>query len=228
MGIMDLDIFVIGRQSPSLRIWRSYRSGHIMHLEDSLDSVETMCGLPRSLIDVLASIDEESVEEALWLWPGYPGTPLQCQLWEAYRFSAILALRSRPTTSEHSSPGTVPHLARKDISLPITDTIVSRALSSIDAIHNGISKPTAANSLIMNAMLFPLFFITLEVLQNAEYAPWHELVTTWFEEEVSRNPFANAKLTWNLIQDVVERRKAGVDCNAEEMARQQRIEVSLL
>ncbi|EED14246.1 C6 finger domain protein, putative [Talaromyces stipitatus ATCC 10500] len=88
MGVMDMSVFILGRQTPYFGIWRQHRHGPVNMSKQG--DVETVTGLPRSLLDLYSGIGETTSEQDLWNWPGEKGNLLQCQLWEAHRLSAIL------------------------------------------------------------------------------------------------------------------------------------------
>ncbi|KAG6027987.1 hypothetical protein E4U41_000796, partial [Claviceps citrina] len=95
LGYLDLPGFAVGRQNPSIGVWRRHcREPGYLCRPPQLDSVEYVSGLPRSLLDLLSAVDAgEITEEDLWDWPGAPGSIPQCHLWEAYRLAGIVSLR---------------------------------------------------------------------------------------------------------------------------------------
>ena len=220
MGIMDLKAFVVGRQYPSLQVWRRYRSGQLIRSEEETDAIQSMSGLPHTMVDLLALDDNEVTEEQFWLWPGCRGTLIQCQMWDAYRFAMMIDMRRRRTGYLTINRSSV-------VRLPNDDILVTKALSSIDAVYNGFEKPAAATSLVMNAMLLPLFHVALEVLTADNFEGRHELITTWFEFLLSKLPYANTKQAWELVQDYASERKNGLYRNADDIARSKGIEVGL-
>lgn len=174
IGLIDIPAFVIGRRHPSQRIWLRYRSGSLgsSTARASADSIEPVSGLPKTLLDLFASGPEQLVEEELWLWPGYPGSSLQCQLWESYRCAGILdaRLRSSRHIADHaSSPVDVSTSAQdptynRRTPLLTDEILMARCLSSLDSIHTAVAGSTAlsrADSFVVHSMSYPLFVTSL-------------------------------------------------------------------
>lgn len=55
--------------------------------------VEDVIGLPCSLIDLLASPMDEDIDERLLQWPGEPGEPVMCKIWEAAQYAGLIMIR---------------------------------------------------------------------------------------------------------------------------------------
>lgn len=160
MGVMDLPSFAIGRQNPSLGVWRRYCRNRGEHTPDD---VEVVSGLPKSLLDIFSCIGEGATEEDFWDWPGMEGTLLQYQLWEAYRLAGILTIRHGQLHSNGASPSQPeqPSQCRRR-ALPQTKVIVSRILSSLTAISRGSMEPDGKDSLVINAIDYPVFVVGLQ------------------------------------------------------------------
>lgn len=225
MGIMDIDIFCVGRLSPSLKAWRRYREGQFVRYEADEDSVQSMAGLPRSLLDLLAFVNDELTEEEMWLWPGCHGTYLQCQLWEAYRFAAMLHIRGRDRT--HSTPSSVPASKSSRMKLPSYSLLLTRALSAIDAVFNGQAQPGAQDSLVLNAIYFPLFQTSIEVLSSSDQDDRHALVKRWFNQLIERDYFENTRQAWNIADAFGTKKRQGVDCTPDDVAKSMGVELGL-
>lgn len=159
MGVMDLPTFAIGRQNPSLGFWRAYCSFRQKQSADN-DGVEVMSGIPRSLIDIYSRIGEGgATEEDFWNWPGCRGNLLQHQLWEAYRMAGILTVRHgqlhegslKPSPQIYTNPA-----------IPETDLLVPRILSCLDAICRASVEPEGRDSLVLNAVHYPVFVAGLQ------------------------------------------------------------------
>ncbi|OJJ68035.1 hypothetical protein ASPBRDRAFT_47547 [Aspergillus brasiliensis CBS 101740] len=164
MGIMDLPTFAIGRKYPYLGFWRQYcRNRSIPDLSEQ-DDVEVMSGLPRSLIDIFSCIGEGATEQAFWDWPGSKGCFLQCQLWEAYRLAGMLVVRHgalRLPFEVDDIPAQRGQSQRRS-ALPTTSVIITRLLSCVDAIYRASSKAEEKDTLIMNAIPYPVFVAGLQ------------------------------------------------------------------
>ncbi|KAG5980475.1 hypothetical protein E4U55_003988 [Claviceps digitariae] len=185
LGYLDLPGFAVGRQNPSIGVWRRHcREPGYLCRPPQFDSVEFVSGLPRSLLDLLSAIDGMEIsEEDLWDWPGAPGSLTQCHLWEAYRLAAIISLRHPrlyiPTqhsdvSSSSASPsadGSSPASSASRKAVPAsTDVVATRIISHIDAITCAYVAPDAVrDSLLFNAIDYPLFVAGIEVeVMNAK------------------------------------------------------------
>lgn len=232
MGIMDLPTFVIGRQSPSLGIWRQYRSGQLLPQAATPDAIEPMSGLPKSLIDLFSAADEERSEEGFWLWPGFEGNMLQCHLWEAYRLAGMLDARrirrQRGQISPKSpSSGRFSMVSSPHVHLPNNAIIVARLLSSLDAIRTRAHQSEAEGLLIMNAIFYPLFIVTLAVLPDDSYQRWHALVREWFEEELNRSLSKSMELAWHVLEEMCQQKTNAVLFEVDDVARHRGFEIGL-
>jgi hypothetical protein len=174
MGVMDLPTFAIGRQHPHLGFWRRHcRNRGSTDGSSGGDEVEVVSGLPKSLVDIFSCIGEGgATEEDFWDWPGAQGNFLQCQLWEAYRLAGMLANRHGQVHFPLSwgegvlQPGDGEKQRHRP--LPSTAVIVSRIFSCVDAIHRASEEPEGRDTLIMNAVPYPVFIAGLqtEVMNN--------------------------------------------------------------
>ncbi|KAG6324808.1 hypothetical protein E4U22_007865 [Claviceps purpurea] len=177
LGYLDLPGFAVGRQNPSIGVWRRHcREPGYLCRPPQVDSVEFVSGLPRSLLDLLSAIDGmEITEEDLWDWPGSPGSLTQCHLWEAYRLSGIISLRnpqlytpiqisdplpSSPSEGDGSSQASSG--SRRAVPTS-TDVIVTRIISHVDAITRAyVASDGHRDSLLFNAIDYPLFVAGIE------------------------------------------------------------------
>ena len=234
MGVMDLPTFVIGRQTPSLGIWRRFRSGKLIRFTKGPDAVEPMCGLPRSLIDLLSYDGDVSTEEGLYLWPGLVGSILQCHLWEAYRLAAILDIRRRRADGSSFTATTAQPLeydrtsGQTPLTLPSNAVLVSRAMSAMNALREGAEHLSKTDMLVANAVLYPLFTLGLEVARSEACEEWQDLIDKWFQWQIDLNPSVSTDLAWQLIKDVSQVRKHGVLSSPDDIARDRGVEVGLL
>ncbi|KAF9886873.1 hypothetical protein FE257_010996 [Aspergillus nanangensis] len=168
MGVMDLPTFAIGRQNPPIGLWRRYLSpGRRKKLRHDGD-VEVVSGLPRPLIDIFSKIGEGgATEHDFWNWPGGNGSLLQHQLWEAYRLAGILSIRHaqlHPMPDEGDSWDTpsAEQETRMGCVIPPTPILVSRVISCLDAICRVSAEPEERDSLILNAVHYPVFVAGLQ------------------------------------------------------------------
>lgn len=225
MGGMDIPRFCVGRQTPSLNAWQRYRSGKLVLLTEESDAVHALTGLPKSLLDLLACDDDELTEEQIFFWPGCPGTFLQVQLWEAVRLTLMLLVR-QSKDSRRITGGLAEHESHIKLNLPPTDTLITRALSAIDAVFNGSAKPEAVDSLVLNGIYFPLFFMSTIVMSMEDKHNRTDRIRQWWGR-LCEDTFTNTKLAWNVLQIVAEQARQGIAVSPEEIARSKGIEIGL-
>ena len=217
MGIMDIARFSIGRQTPSLQAWRRYREGKLVKYEEQADAVQSMVGLPRSMLDLVAMDNDQLSEEQVLLWPGCEGSYLQCQLWEAYRFTLMLTVRQHK--EQLQSPQLLERKLCLNVALPSTSLLMTRALSSIDAIFNGTAQTDAVDSLVLNAIYWPLFHISLMVLSSEDMDGRHTQIRDWWELLISKDePAMNTRNAWEVIQSVTSQHRQGIYSDPDQVA----------
>lgn len=209
LGYLDLPGFAVGRQNPSIGVWRLHcrEPGYICR-PPRLDSVEFVSGLPRSLLDLLSAIDAKEIsEEDLWDWPGAPGSLTQCHLWEAYRLAAVLSLRNprlytriqgsnQPSPPSFDGSSQASSGSRRATPAP-TVVIVTRVIGHIDAITRAYLAPDAhRDSLLFNAIDYPLIVAGIEADVMNDKPELKEAIKSCFavREEVFRFPSRGAQL----------------------------------
>ena len=80
IGLLDFPTVTIGAIDSRHRIWSRFVAPH------GRNGIEPTSGLPRTLLDILSSIDlpNPSFETAMLLWPGERGdSQAQYHLWDA-------------------------------------------------------------------------------------------------------------------------------------------------
>lgn len=85
IGVLDLPTYSLGRQNKHLHMWHKYCMGR--------SGVEEVTGLPRSLIDLLASAMDDDIEERLLRWSCEPNEPVMCKIWEATQYAGLILIR---------------------------------------------------------------------------------------------------------------------------------------
>lgn len=219
MGIMDLSMFVVGRKTPVLHVWRKLYPNRDHH---PMDNIEPTTGLPRSLIHLLARVDEADTEFALEMWQGTTGDTTQILLWEIYRYVGILAARracrqQRPTPQEHQLPRSE---GRRTLS---NETILSRALAYIDSALLVITSRQPGMIGDDTGLLCPLFILACHP---------HNLTLT--QKSFLRAAFAklqshNTTATQaQAVLQVVEQLWLSPSQDVDALARDLNLEVSLL
>jgi hypothetical protein len=174
MGVMDLPIFAIGRQTPCIGIWRRY-----CQRAEPRGGVQSVSGLPRALLDMFAGIGFETTEQSCWDWPGNPGSFLQCYLWEAHRLAGILTLRQQarlpgnqqsPNVSAWRQPGACPADAT---------ILVGRILANLDALRLACAERPEEDTFIQNAKNYPLFAAGLEITVLRPRPDWQKKIRSF-------------------------------------------------
>jgi hypothetical protein len=232
MGVMDIENLVLGRQIPTSSIWLQYRSG-ILHFDAGEDAVEPMSGLPKSLIDILATDtkDSNAAEQMLLLWPGFPGSPLQCQLWEAFRFAAMLDLRNRSCLAGEANSNTSMNARISPCGLftfPSTDTLIARILSSLNALFGATTKgePGPERS-VMNSILYPLLHTYIQVMSLNSQERWREMVEQWFQLTISKSSSMNTRHAKEVADEVCRNRMLSMSSTPDGVARSHEWEIAL-
>ncbi|KAF5986293.1 transcriptional regulatory protein pro-1 [Fusarium coicis] len=159
LGVMDLPSSVIGRVNPSIGVWKLFR-----RLQDDRDQgratgVEVVSGIPRSLLDIFASIvdnDPEYTETRFWDWPGQVG---------------ILEVRRRRRMERKARglPDREDGIPRKG---PDTEVVLCRLISSIDALQKAFEEPRNQHLLVHNGLPYAVVNAGLEVPLLKQHPTW--------------------------------------------------------
>ncbi|KAL5355112.1 hypothetical protein BJX96DRAFT_2026 [Aspergillus floccosus] len=223
MGVMDLPTFAIGRQNPSLGFWKAYCTIRQKQSPDD-DGVEVMSGIPRSLIDIFSRIEEGgATEEDFWNWPGCKGTLTQHQLWEAYRMAGILTVRHGQL---HQGPPTARPQAPRNPRIPETGILVPRILSCLDAICRASVEPDGKDSLILNAIHYPVFVAGLQSkIINTDPAYKHVIRRCFFLRRNHSEIGVDGNLLLELLEECWQNPAGDTDVHA--LARSRGVELGL-
>lgn len=93
LATYDISAFILNRKTKYHRLWARYNLG--------LSGIDDECGLPYSLLDLLAQLEDPNTTDALFAWQVPPGELVQVCSWNATRYAAILrALDDSKATSE--------------------------------------------------------------------------------------------------------------------------------
>lgn len=157
MAIMDIPTFVRGRNTPTLGIWGFLRAGQAATPTGLADGVESVSGIPRSLLDIIARIGSVSAEEQFSAWPGHEGSVPHCHLWEAFRLAGIL-LNRRQTRSPATSP--------------TNEVILCRLVATLDALYETRRRDEYSHILATNSIMYPYTAARLEVSILRERPSW--------------------------------------------------------
>ncbi|KAK7427805.1 hypothetical protein QQZ08_005743 [Neonectria magnoliae] len=205
MGVMDIPSMALGRISRPIGIWRLLRKRQDTLKDGRLAGVEAVSGLPRSLLDIFASLldnDDEYTESRLWTWPGEVGEYLQCHLWDCWRFSGILEVRRRrrmerkrrgsggssdKTGASHAAPG--------------SDVILCRLIASMDAMNRSFELPQNEHLLVHNGLMYPMVTASLEVELLKGHIEWRGTLHEVRLSFLRRDSFKLVKATFELLDD---------------------------
>ncbi|KAK7414027.1 hypothetical protein QQX98_007059 [Neonectria punicea] len=205
MGVMDIPSMAIGRISPPIGIWRLLRKLQDTWKDGRVAGVEVVSGLPRSLLDIFASLldnDDEYTESRLWTWPGEIGEYLQCHLWDCWRFSGILEVRRR-RRMERKRRGSGGSSAKTGAShaAPGCDVILCRLIASMDALNRSFEMPQNEHLLVHNGLMYPMVTASLEVERLKEHIEWRRTLHEVRLSFLRRDSFKLVKATFELLDD---------------------------
>lgn len=125
IGVMNLPGIVFGRKTPKIGFWERLREAELETCQGLMSGVETLTGLPRSLLDILAYTEHDPAQLELWNWHGEMGDSLQAQLWDAWRYAGILYREHVVAKSEDIDRDGVPEISV--MGLPSTKYILWRS-----------------------------------------------------------------------------------------------------
>ncbi|KAF5568688.1 hypothetical protein FNAPI_61 [Fusarium napiforme] len=148
MAIMDIPTFVRGRDTPTLGIWGFLRSAQKASPSGLVGGVESVSGLPRSLLDIFGRMAHDDVEKDFADWEGHEGSIPHVHLWEAFRISGILMSRRQKQTQPSS---------------PSNEMLLCRLVATLDALYETRKREEYAHILATNSMLYPYTAARLEV-----------------------------------------------------------------
>ncbi|EGU77589.1 Zn(2)-C6 fungal-type DNA-binding domain [Fusarium oxysporum f. sp. vasinfectum] len=159
LGVMDLPSSVIGRVNPSIGVWKLFRRLQDDRDEGRATGVEVVSGIPRSLLDIFASImdnDPEYTETRFWDWPGQVG---------------ILEVRRRRRMERKARglPDREDGMSRKG---PDTEVVLCRLISSIDALQKAFEEPRNQHLLVHNGLPYAVVNAGLEVPLLKQHPTW--------------------------------------------------------
>ncbi|OHF00185.1 hypothetical protein CORC01_04593 [Colletotrichum orchidophilum] len=182
LSIMDMDVMVIGRITPSMSVWRKLRKVQDTWEGGRLGGVETVSGLPRSLLDILADMRESSakdIEARLWAWPGEIGEHAQCILWDCWRYTAVLDARQSDRFKRQKAPANEddgPGLDKGDPSpFPSREVVMCRLAASVYALYRAVEMPANHHLLVHNGLMYPLVIGSLEVPILKAHPEWKQV-----------------------------------------------------
>ncbi|CAH0003371.1 unnamed protein product [Clonostachys byssicola] len=219
MATIDIPTFVRGREIPSLGLWARIREEQSATAEGMADDVETVSGLPRSLIDIFARIDNQSAEDAFVTWPGHVGDVPHCHLWEAYRLAGILiGRRFRGEARDQAGRG-------GSALFSVSEVLVHRLIAVLDALHECQSRPEYSHVLAGNGILYPCTAARLEVAVLQRKPAWVEALGRYESSCLPYHRTPNAIHLREILDLALQQGDDNVDLDEE--ARKRGLEISL-
>lgn len=217
LGVMDLPVFTVGRQTPSACIWYNYCRHQT--------AIEPFSCLPYSLLDLLSAIQDLDIEDRLWTWSYPDSDPAQKSVWEATRLASILSARQHKLPLNSRTADTTPlSLSVRGGSSRSTANIVRQLLRILEQVPKGCEEEE--DSCWWNMGLYVLFMTASEP-ENLTDADKTFINQTWmdfFEEENNRIlPYFEPPL--NLIHELWSK---GNGTTVRQLAYSKRMELCLL
>ncbi|KAF6826093.1 C6 finger domain-containing protein [Colletotrichum musicola] len=194
--VMDLPSYVLGRVSPSMGMWKRFRAAQDGWAGGRLQGVDVGSGLPRSLLDILSSVQEghqEDFESRLWLWPGEKDEVL--------------------------------HETGASFKVPHTELVMCRLMASLDAIYKHIQlrPPDDKYSLVHNGLVFPVAMASLEVGILKRRPQWKLTLNNFREHLTRRDSFHFTTVLFDILDEAWIENSSSFD--ADEAARKRGVEV---
>ncbi|KAI9167926.1 Beauvericin cluster-specific repressor BEA4 [Paramyrothecium foliicola] len=222
MAVMDLPTFVRGRHTVTIGIWAqmraaqdAYNGGH------RRGGVETLSGLPRSLLDIFAMIQRDEAEAEFLAWPGEIGEVPFCHLWEAYRLAGILTSRRLRDTANDGSP----RRNLRDLDPTASDILVGRLIAALDALCETRDRPEYADILAQNSIFYPYVAARLEVAVLVRHDTWIDTLRRIYRLCNPYGDTSNAKVVDELLEEAFQARDDNYDI--DEQARRREVEIAL-
>ncbi|KAF5657710.1 exoenzymes regulatory protein [Fusarium heterosporum] len=210
MAIMDIPTFVRGRDTPTLGIWGCLRAGQTATAAGLADGVESVSGLPRSLLDIIARIGNPNVEEEFAAWPGHEGSVPHCHLWEAFRLAGILLSRRQKRVAPLS---------------PTNEVLVCRLVATLDALYETRHRQRYSHILATNSILYPYTAARLEVSILRPRPSWIEALRKYAELCDAYRDTPNAVILEEILDKALDSGDNDVDLDKE--AQKRGVELSL-
>jgi hypothetical protein len=211
MAVMDIPTFVRGRDSPTLGIWGYLRSAQVSTPEGLVDGVETVSGIPRSLLDIIARIGEADVEAKFAAWPGNEGSVPHCHLWETFRLAGILLSRRQKHITGPQSP--------------TNEILMYRLIASLDALYETRHRQEYSTILATNSILYPYTAARLEVSILQKKLAWVDSLRKYGYLCDAYRHTPNAVILEEILDSALTR--GDNDINLDQEARARGVELSL-
>lgn len=229
---MDLPPFIAGRRSPPMHIWYHHCRGQSRRWLGPTNTntntggtagIEPITGLPRSLIDLFSCMGfspDQDLESGFWGWPGEEGSVAQVQLWEAYRFAGVLAVR-RNSHSSLGLGGSGPESASNEV-------VISRLVGAIEALTRAAPDMDEDDEAVLNAIRYPLVIAGSDVDVMRAHPEWRGMIERTLRTLVEEDPYAQCRLTLDVLSEVWSLWEQGRDVGVGEVAVERGVELYLV
>lgn len=198
MAVMDLPTFVRGRTSRTLGIWARMRGAQAsVYGDQKPGGIELLSGLPRTLLDIFASIEDDSAETAFLAWPGDVGEAPFCHLWEAYRVAGILVSR-RLHRFLRDAAGTSPPPCPLG---PSADVLVNRLIAALDALCDAVRRAEHSDILAANSIFYPYVAARLEVAVLQRHDSWIDTLRLFQRRSRPYGATENARVVEKMLDE---------------------------
>jgi hypothetical protein len=219
MGVMDLPNMVLGRHTPCIGIWRQLRQVQRQWSHNEVNGVEPISGIPRTLLDICARIEEPEAESQFWLWHGQVGEFVQCQFWDAWRFAGMLDCRRRWQKAQS------PAQSATGVTLPASRELLFRLLSAPEGIKLGLTQQENAHVLVANGTTYPWFVASIEVKLLNEQPRWKMALDRYHNTFYGSDPSQNVRILEQVIAEAQQDSSEAFDVDL--MARNRSAELAL-
>ncbi|CEI67740.1 unnamed protein product [Fusarium venenatum] len=213
-GLINAGTFLctlhVGRDTPTLSIWGYLRAGQAATPEGLVGGVESISGIPRSLLDIIARIGIPTAEEEFAAWPGHEGSVPHCHLWEAFRLAGILLSRRQNHISNSS---------------PTNEVLVCRLVATLDALYETRHREEYRHILATNSILYPYTAARLEVSILRQRPSWLKALRKYAELCDAYRDTPNALILEEILDNAMDRGDNDVDLDKQ--AQQRGVELSL-
>ncbi|UZP36722.1 hypothetical protein NXS19_004538 [Fusarium pseudograminearum] len=217
IGVMDLPGLVFGRRTSNIGFWKRLREAELASCSGLMGGVETLTGLPRSLLDILAYTKHCEAQRDLWNWHGEMGDSLQAQLWDAWRYAGIL-YRARAMVKNQDLEGD--GLQEESMTgLPSTKYLLWRLIASLDTLRLGLEHPGSKGLLYGNSAFWPYLVARCEFELLRSNPEWKTVLDKLFSMMISSYKPGHIQIAQDMIQEAWERGEVTFDLDEAALSR---------
>ncbi|CAG9981331.1 unnamed protein product [Clonostachys byssicola] len=224
--LLDISAIVLGREYPSRGLWAKFRELQATW-DNRFDGQTGACtGLPRTLLDILAKLadhqDGDILGRELESWVGPTSDDLcEHQLWESYRYAAMLEVRHRQYRRSASY-----RLRATDNAS--TEQTLFRLLSCLGAVLNDKNWEGTQKLQVQHVALYPLVYASMQVSVLKVRPAWHQHLQNMRIKvrQMANGPSRDIKMLFAILDEAWEKGVDGFDL--DEAARRRGAEISII